>query len=156
MANIVFNSIKNTSLPCCTHAFTSSSGQQAARKNSTEINTKTKAYAQEYGQWDALLLCHFCIDAGGNKRKKEDDRKSVQAETKTHCCRQLDVAASDTAVFYGKEEQADTRQQESRNPLKQGRMRRFKHESGYTADQEYCNPCPIGDDPLSKVCYRRP
>jgi hypothetical protein len=130
MANIVFNSIKNTSLPCCIHAFTSSSGQQAARKNSIEINTK--AYAQEYGQWDAFLLCHFCIDAGGNERKKEDGRKGVQAETKAHCRRQFDVAASDTAIFDGKKEQAQSRQQESRNPLKQGRI--WQHESGYTAD----------------------
>lgn len=130
MDSIVFNSIKNTSLSCCIHAFTSSSGQQAARKNSIEINTK--AYAQEYGQWYAFLLCHFCIDAGGNERKKEDGRKGVQAETKAHCRCQLDVAASDTTVFHGKKEQAQSRQQESRNPLKQGRI--WQHESGYTAD----------------------
>jgi hypothetical protein len=74
--------------------------------------------AQKYGQWDAFLLCRLCIDTGGKQSNKENDRKRVQAKAKAHRRRKLNVAASNTSKFGGKEKQVQSRQQKSDNPLK--------------------------------------
>lgn len=63
------------------------------------------------------MPCRLGIDTGGKQSKKEDGRKRVQAETKAHCRRQLDVAAAHAAVFHGQEKKTGARQQKSRNPL---------------------------------------
>jgi len=60
------------------------------------------------------LLCHLCIDSGGKQGKKENNHKSIQAEAKAHCRRELDVATSDTAKIHSKKNRHNPG---SKNPI---------------------------------------